>query len=158
MFVGDEFLVSGAVLHADFFAFQGINAGKFTLLADEQRGILIVRGGEQHLLFTLRSDVHPGHDRVETTELQAGDQAIEGLVGKGAGRINLFTQGVRQIDVKADNFVIGIDRFKWRVGGLGGETNGLGCGSGEAHARKKSGNQYFFHRHFPENINVKDSF
>ena len=42
-----------------------------------------------------------------------------------------------------DNFVIGVNRFKRRVGGLGGETNGLGCGSGEAHARKKSGNGGF---------------
>ena len=158
MFVGDEFLVSGAVLHADFFAFQLIDAGEFTLLADKQRRVFIVRGREQHLLFTLRGDIHPGHYRVETAELQAGNQAVESLIGKGAGRINLFTQRVRQIDVKADNFVISVDRFKRRVRGLGGETNGLGSGSGEAHARKKSGNQYFFHRHFPENINVKDSF
>ena len=58
------------------FAFQLIDAGEFTLLADEQRRVFIVRGREQHLLFTLRGDIHPGHYRVETAELQAGDRRL----------------------------------------------------------------------------------
>ena len=60
--------------------------------------------------------------------------------------------------IETDDLVVGVHQLKRRVGGLGGETNGLGGSSWQAHAGQDCGNQYFFHRHFPENINVKDSF
>ena len=150
MFIGDKFLVRGTVLYAHFFALQLINAGELALLTDEQRRVVIIRGGEQYLLFTLRRDVHPGHDRVETAEFQPRDQAVKGLVGEGTGGIDLFTQRVSQIHIETDDLVVGVHQLKRRVGGLGGETNGLRGGSGEAHACEQGGNQYFFHRHFPE--------
>src|SRR5690606_38345291 len=99
--------------------------------------------------FTLRGDVHARHYGVDTTELQAWDQAVEGLVAEGTGRINLFTQGVSQVHIKADNLIVGINGFKRRVGRFSGETDGLGCGSGKADASKQRGNQYFFHYSFP---------
>jgi len=132
MFIHDEFLVRRPVLNADFFAFQLINAGVFTLLANKQRRVVVVRGGEQNLFFTLRRDVHTGHHRVKTTEFQARDQAVEGLIGEGTGSVNLFTQRIRQINVKPYDLVVSIDRFKRRIRRFGGETNGLGCGSGKA--------------------------
>lgn len=114
------------------FAFQLVNAGVFTLLANKQGRVVVIRGGEQNLFFTLWRDVHTGHHRVKTTEFQARDQAVEGLIGEGTGRVNLFTQRIRQINVKPYDFVIRINRFKRRIRRFGGETNGLGCGSGKA--------------------------
>ena len=131
MFIHDEFLVRGTVLNADFFTFQLVDAGVFTLLAHKQRRVVVVRGGEQHLFFTLWGDVHTGHYRVKTTEFKAWDQAVEGLIGEGTSSVNLFTQRVCQINVKTYDLVIRIDRFKRRIRRFGGETNGLGCGSGK---------------------------
>ena len=139
MLIHDEFLVRGTVLHAHFFAFQLIDRGEFAFLTNEQGRVIVVRGGEQHLLFTLRGDVHTGHYGVDTAELQAWDQAVERLVAEGAGRIDLFTQGVSQVHVKANNFVVCINGFKRRVRGFRGETNGLSCGSGKGNASKQHG-------------------
>ena len=149
MLIHDEFLVRGAVLHADFLAFQQVNGGVFTFLTDEQRRVVVVRGGEQNLLLTLRCDVHTGHYGVDTAELQAWDQAVERLVAEGTGRVDLFTQGICQVHVEANNLVVRINGFKRRVGRFSGETDGLGCGSGKADASKQRGNQYFFHYNFP---------
>jgi hypothetical protein len=120
-------------------------------LTHEQRGVVIVWGGKQNLFLTLRGDVHTGHYGVETTEFQAGDQAVERLVGEGTGGINLFTQRVCQIHIETDDFVVGVGRFKRRVACFGGETDSLRCGSRQADACKQRGDQYFFHCHFPEN-------
>ena len=139
MFIHDELLVRGAVLHADFLAFQLIDRCEFTFLTNKQGGVVVVRGGEQHLLFALRSDVHTGHDGVNTAELQAWDQAVERLIAEGTGCVDLFTQGVCQVYVEANNFVVRINGLKRRVGGFRGETNGLGCGSGKGNASKQHG-------------------
>ena len=132
MFIHDEFLVRGAVLHADFFAFQLVNTGKFTLLTNKQRRVVVIRSSEQYLFFTLRSDVHAGHYRVKTTEFQAWDQAVERLVSERTGSVNLFTQRIRQINVKAHDLIISIDGFKRRIRRFCSKTNSLGCGSGKA--------------------------
>jgi len=147
--VGDEFLVRGAVLHTDFFAFQRGDISNFAFLTDEQGRVFIVRLSEQHLFFTFWRDVHSGNHRVETTELQAWDQAVERLVGKGTGGVDLFTQGVRQIHIEAHDLIAGIHGFKRRVRRFHGKTNRLCCGSGKADAGKQRGYQYFFHCHFP---------
>ena len=139
MLIHDEFLVRGAVLHAHFFAFQLINRGEFPFLTNEQRRVVVVRGRKQHLLFTLRGDVHTGHDSIDTAELQAWDQAVKRLVAESAGRIDLFTQGVCQVYVKANNFIVCINGLKRRVRRFRGKTNGLGCGSGKGNASKQHG-------------------
>ncbi len=63
---------------------------------------------------------------------------------EGTGRVDLFTQRVSQIDIEAHNLVVGVDRFKTEDRRFGGETDGLGCGSGKAEASEQRGNQYFF--------------
>ena len=139
MFIHDEFLVRGAVLHANFFAFQLIDRGEFPFLTNEQGGVVVVRRREQNLLFTLRGDVHTGHHGVDTAELHAWNQAVERLVAEGTGRVDLFTQGVSQVHVEANNFVVRINGLKRRVRGFRGETNGLSCGSGKGNASKQHG-------------------
>ncbi len=91
MLIHDEFLVRRTVLYADFLAFQLINAGVFALLTHEQRGVVVIWRGKQHLLFTFRRDIHSRHYSVEAAEFQAGDQAVERLIGKGTGGVDLFT-------------------------------------------------------------------
>ncbi|SSW85204.1 osmosensitive K+ channel histidine kinase KdpD [Klebsiella pneumoniae] len=39
------------------------------------------------------------------------------MVGKGAVGLHLFAQRFRQIDIKTDDLVAGIQRFKRRIGG-----------------------------------------
>src|SRR5690606_34400854 len=104
------------------------------------------------LFFTLRGDVHTGHYRIKTTEFQARDQTVKGRAGEGTGRIDLFTQRICQVDVKANDLVVCICGFKRRVAGFGSETNSLGSTSREADAGEQGGNQYFFHCHGPEKI------
>ncbi len=62
-------------------------------------------------------------------EFQAWDQAVKRLVRESAGCINLFTQRLCQVDVKTNDLVVCINRFKRRIGGFGSKTNGFGsCG------------------------------
>ena len=118
--------------------FQRRHVGDFAFLRDEQRRVIVVRLGEQHLLFTLRRDVHTGHDRIETLELQARDQAVERPV-EGALGLHLFAQGIGQIDIKTLNLVAGVNKFKWRIGGFSSETDRFGCGGGNADAGQNGG-------------------
>ena len=139
MFIHDEFLVRGAVLHAHFLAFQLINRREFAFLTNKQGRVVVVRGSEQNLFFALRGDIHSGHNGVDTAELQAWNQAVERLVAEGTGCVDLFTQGVCQIHVKADNFIVRINGFKRRIRRFSRETNRLGCGSGKGDAGEQRG-------------------
>ena len=131
MLIHNELLVCRPVLNANFFAFQLINIGVFALLTHKQGRVVIVRRGKQHLLFTLRSDIHARHHCFYATEFQAWDQAVKRLVRESAGCINLFTQCLRQVDIKTNDLVVCINRFKRRIGGFGGKTNGFGCCGGK---------------------------
>ncbi len=58
-----------------------------------------------------------------------GIRLSNALVRESTGCINLFTQCLCQVDVKTNDLVVCINRFKRRIGGFGSKTNGFGsCG------------------------------
>lgn len=116
MLILQIFLVGGAVFHADPFAFQVIERMERIFFGDHQRRVGVVRVGEGHLLAPLRRNIHSGNHRIIFLELQRRDQAVKRVVGKGTFCLHLFAQRVGQIDIKADNLVISVHRFKRRIG------------------------------------------
>ena len=123
----------GAVFHPDAFAFQLIERGIGAFLRNHDRRVGVVRVGKRNLLAALRRDVHPGDHRVVFFEFQRRDQAVEGMVGKGAVGLHLFAQRFRQVNVEAHDLVAGIQRFKRRIGGGHAKIDFISCGcaSGE---------------------------
>ena len=133
MFVLQVFLVRGAVFHPDAFAFQLIKGFISPFLRNDHRRVGVVRVGEGHLLATLWRDVHTGDHRVVFFKFQGRDQAVKGMVGKGAVGLHLFAQRFRQIDIKTHDLVAGIQRFKWWIRGRNAEIDFIGsrCACGK---------------------------
>ena len=94
---------------------------------DQSIGQLFKVRGQQ---FTVIGVLKTVDDAINYNNLNVNDAVIISLdSGKS------FNQGIaqiRQINVKPYDFVIRINRFKRRIRRFGGETNGLGCGSGKA--------------------------
>ena len=123
--------MGGAVFHADPFAFQIIERVECVFFGDHQRGVGVVRVGEGDLFAALRRNIHSGNHRVILLKLQRRDQAVKRVVGKGAFCLHLFAQRMGQIDIKADNLVISVHRFKRRIGRGHAEADFLRGGGAE---------------------------
>ena len=123
-----------AIFHPDTFALQIVKGFELAFFGNHQRRVSIVSIGKGNLFATLRSDIHTGDNRVVFLKFQRRDQAIERMVGERTFSLHLLTERVSEIDIKADNLVVGIHGFKRRVGGGNAKANficGLGaCGDG----------------------------
>ena len=123
----------GAVFHADALAFQLVERLISPFLRNHYRRVRVVRVGERDLLATLWGDIHAGDNRIVFFKFQGRDQAVKRVVSKGAVGLHLLAQRFRQVTVKADDLVAGIQRFKRRIGGRNAKIDFIcgGCACGE---------------------------
>ena len=105
----------GAVFHTDAFPFQIGKGFIGVFFGNNQRGVSIVRLSERNLFAALWRDIHSGNHCIIFFEFQRGDQAVESMIGKSTFRLYLFAQRRCQVNVKTDNFVARVQRFKWRI-------------------------------------------
>ncbi|MNB88012.1 hypothetical protein D3C75_350190 [compost metagenome] len=129
MLILQVLLVRGAVFHADALAFQLVKRGVGPFFGDHHRRVGVVRLGEGDLLATLRGDIHTRDHRIIFFEFQRRDQAIKRMVSKGAIGLHLGTERFRQVDIKANDLVAGIQRFERRISSRNAEADFI-CGGG----------------------------
>ena len=120
----------GALLHAYTFAFQGfygrLQATAFTGCQANRHDVQGL--GKVDDLGACLSSGHGGVGQVEFAGLQAGNQAVKGLVDPDALGVQALTDLVADVDVKTLQLAAGVQILKRRVACFSGKADLGGAG------------------------------
>src|SRR5690606_32039579 len=148
----------GALLHADTLALQGFGGGFQTAaFARSQANRHDVHGlAEVDDLGTCLSSRHGGVGQIEFAGLQAGDQAVKGLIDRHALGVQALTDFVAGIDVKALQLATAVQKREGGVARFSGKTDfgRPGCMGSSGHQGTAKSHHQEAGKHF---VHVEDS-